>query len=124
MKKILFLVVLMMMFLPSCMTTRTSVSNYRETSGEVYTYSKGKQLYLFWGLIPLGRTRVATPSSGSCEIRTSYNFWDAFLSCITGGIFEMQTIKVKAKKVDTSNNTDVKNVSQEVNLVVGNDISK
>lgn len=83
--------------LPSCMTTRTSVASYRETEGDEYVYAKGKQCYLFWGLVPLGRTRVATPADGNCEVRTRYGFWDAFLSVITGGIFEMQSIRVYAK---------------------------
>ena len=83
--------------LPSCMTTRTSVASYRETEGDEYVYAKGKQCYLFWGLVPLGRTRVATPADGNCEVRTRYGFWDAFLSVITGGIFEMQSILVYAK---------------------------
>ena len=84
--------------LPSCMTTRTSVGSYRETEGDEYVYAKGKQCYLFWGLVPLGRTRVATPADGNCEVRTRYGFWDAFLSVITGGIFEMQSIRVYAKQ--------------------------
>ena len=83
--------------LPSCMTTRTSVGSYRETEGDEYVYAKGKQCYLFWGLVPLGRTRVATPADGNCEVRTRYGFWDAFLSVIPGGIFEMQSIRVYAK---------------------------
>lgn len=83
--------------LPSCMTTRTSVGSYRETEGDEYVYAKGKQCYLFWGLVPLGRTRVATPADGNCEVRTRYGFWDAFFSVITGGIFEMQSIRVYAK---------------------------
>ena len=43
------------------MSTRTSVANYQMTDGEEMCYSKGRQCYLFWGLVPLGRTRVATP---------------------------------------------------------------
>lgn len=88
-----------MVVLSSCMTTRTDVGNYREISkngSDTYTYAKGKQCYLFWGLIPLGRTKVNTPPSGNCQVRTSYRFFDALLSTITGGIFAMQTIKVIA----------------------------
>ena len=84
------------------MTTRTSVSNFKETQGQEYKYSKGKQCYLFWGLIPLGRTSVSTPAEEPCQIRTSFRFIDAFVSAITGGIFSMQTIKVIAKHKPTS----------------------
>ncbi|MCI7338377.1 MAG: hypothetical protein MSH41_07310 [Bacteroidales bacterium] len=55
--------------LPSCMTTRTSVGSYRETEGDEYVYAKGKQCYLFWGLVPLGRTRVATPADDKQQQR-------------------------------------------------------
>ena len=79
------------------MSTRTSVANYQMTDGEEMCYSKGRQCYLFWGLVPLGRTRVATPPDGVCEVRTHYGFWDAFVSIITGGIFEMQQIRVYTK---------------------------
>ena len=80
------------------MSTRTSVANYQMTKGEEVCYSKGRQCYLFWGLIPLGRTRVSPPPDRVCEVRTRYGFWDAFVSLITCGIFEMQQIRVYTKK--------------------------
>ncbi|MCQ2740483.1 MAG: hypothetical protein MJ237_09725 [bacterium] len=92
-----FIMLMSVFILASCMSTRTSISNFKETQGQEYKYSKGKQCYLFWGLIPLGRTSVATPSDEPCQIRTSFRFWDALLTTITGGIFSMQTIKVMAK---------------------------
>ena len=98
MRKSFFLLFALLMVLPSCMSTRTSVANYQMTDGEEMCYSKGRQCYLFWGLVPLGRTRVATPPDGVCEVRTHYGFWDAFVSIITGGIFEMQQIRVYTKK--------------------------
>lgn len=106
MKKILLLFCVLLLALPSCMSTRTAVANYQMTDGEEVCYSKGRQMYLFWGLIPLGRTRVATPPDGVCEVRTRYGFWDAFVSLITCGIFEMQQIRVYTKKhpQQTNNN--------------------
>ena len=57
-----------MLLLPSCYVTRTRVGGYREDTKEAhartYTYAKGKQVYLLWGPIPLGRTSVATPEEG------------------------------------------------------------
>ena len=97
---------LVAIILPSCMSTRTNVGNFKEISknneAKVYDYSKGKQCYLFWGLVPLGRTNVSTPANGTCQVRTYYNFWDALVSTITGGIFGMQTIKVKAINLPTA----------------------
>ena len=116
MKKSILLLMIVALLLPSCMTTRTSVGTYREQEGKTYTYSKGKQMYLFWGLIPLGRTRLGTPTDGNCEVRTCYNFWDALLSCITGGIFEMQTITVKAKKNEIAINQEPINIESSNNI--------
>jgi hypothetical protein len=80
------------------MTTKTNVGAYRETQGEEYTYAKGKQMWLFWGLIPLGRTSVSTPADGNCQVITRYNVGDAIISSLTGGIFTTHTIKIKAKR--------------------------
>lgn len=52
MRKIIFLLLLILALLPSCITTRTSVGQYREIEGDEYFYSRAKQCYLFWRLIP------------------------------------------------------------------------
>lgn len=110
MKKLLFLVLFaaMAILCTSCYQTRTAVGDYqmiRKEAGKsaTYTYAKGKQVWLFWGLIPLGRARVAVPPHGNCEIRTQVNFFDGILTTLTGGLFSMATIKVKARweKPDT-----------------------
>ncbi|MBE7510420.1 MAG: hypothetical protein HS118_09520 [Bacteroidia bacterium] len=84
--------------LTSCMTTKTSVGAFRETQGSEYTYAKGKQFWLFWGILPLGRTNVNTPGDGNCEVITRFNIGDALISGLTGGIVTSYSIKVKAKK--------------------------
>jgi hypothetical protein len=84
--------------LTSCMTTKTNVGAYRETQGNEYTYGKGKQIWLFWGLLPLGKTSVNTPGDGNCQVITRFNLGDALISGLTGGIVTTYTIKVKAKK--------------------------
>lgn len=82
----------------SCMTTTTSVGKYKEMPGEEYKYASGKQMWVFWGIVPLGRTDVSTPADGNCEITTKYTFSDLLISGLTGGILTSYTIKVKAKK--------------------------
>ena len=89
---------LAILLLNSCMTTKTSVGMYRETEGSEYTYAKGKQFWLFWGAMPLGRTNVNTPKDGICEIVTRHNFGDVLISGLTGGLVTSYTIKVNAKK--------------------------
>ncbi len=98
MKKGLFILCLAALLLPSCMSTRTSLGDYKAVQGEEYRYARGKQCYLFWGLLPLGRTSVATPTNGVCQVRTSFRFIDALVTTLTAGIFSMQTIRVYAKR--------------------------
>ena len=93
----LFAVLLSSLFM-SCMTTKTPVGSYSETVGKEYTYAKGKQFWLFWGLVPIGRTNVNTPNDGNCEVVTKFNFGDVIISGLTGGIVTSHSIKVNAKK--------------------------
>ena len=64
----------------SCMTTKTSVGEYKQQDGDVYTYAKAKQIWLFWGIVPIGRTDVATPTDGNCEIVTRKNVADVIIT--------------------------------------------
>ena len=101
MKKILILsafILALAILMSSCMMTKTPVGNFRTTQGSTYTYAKGKQVWLFWNLIPLGRTSVATPATGSCQVITKFNLIDILVSGLTVGIVDMETIKVEAKK--------------------------
>lgn len=86
------------LFASSCMTTKTNVGAYREIQGTEYTYAKGKQMWLFWGLLPIGRNSVNTPESGDCQVITRFNFVDFLISGLTAGIVTTETIKVKAKR--------------------------
>ena len=103
-KLILFFIVCILC--QSCFSTRTSAGDYRvqkKVDKEAsYNYSKAKQVYLFWGLLPLGRARAAVPPHGNCEIRTGFGFVDFLVGLLTGGVVTMQTIKVKAPKVSDS----------------------
>ncbi|MCB9298553.1 MAG: hypothetical protein H6559_36385 [Lewinellaceae bacterium] len=85
------------LFTASCMTTKT-VGNFQAIQGEEYTYAKGKQVWLFWGLLPAGRTNVNTPSDGDCEVVTRFNFGDFLITTITAGIVTTYSIKVRAKR--------------------------
>lgn len=96
--KVSVCLILMFVGFSSCMTTKTSVGNYIEQKGSTYTYAKGKQVWAFWGVVPLGRTSVNTPSDGDCQVITRLNIADLLISGFTAGIITTSTIKVKAKK--------------------------
>lgn len=80
------------------MTTRTSVGKYKAEQGTEQVYASGRQMWLLWGLFPIGITNVETPADGNCEIVTKFDFTDVLISCITGGVFATYTIEVKVKK--------------------------
>ncbi len=109
---IIIFVTLSLMLLSSCMATRTNVNGFeaaeKNKGAKTYNYSKAKQIYLFWGLLPIGRTSVATPF----QIRTKIRFIDYFISGITLGIVRTQTIRVKA----LHNNSSTPNLEDNVDL--------
>ncbi len=95
----IFLSLCLGILLTSCLTTKTSVGAFAESEGQKYTYAKGKQMWLFWGMIPVGRTNVNTPGDGACQVITRFNVVDFLISGITGGILTTETIKVVAKRI-------------------------
>ena len=99
MKKLLLLSIIMIS-ITSCMMTKTPVGKFTETPGKEYTYSKGKQFWLFWGMIPVGRTSLSTPTDGVCQVVTKYRFGDLLISGLTGGIVTSYSNKVEAKKAE------------------------
>jgi hypothetical protein len=100
---------LLSLTLNSCLMTKTPVGAYPQTQGKETTYAKGKQIWLFWGTLPLGRTSVNTPTDGNCLVVTKYNFGDVLISSLTGGIVMTYTIKVKVKKPVAEKSNEGKN---------------
>jgi len=97
MKRYIMILVIAMLF-TSCMTTKTTVGAFREAEGPEYTYAKSKQIWFFWGLLPLGRSDTPTPADGSCRIISRNNAVDILISTFTAGLVISRTIKVRAKK--------------------------
>lgn len=81
----------------SCMTTKTSVGEFRDLPGKEVTYAKGKQFWLFWGIVPIGRTDVPAPSHGNCQVVTKFKISDFLISAITGGLLTTYSIEVRVK---------------------------
>lgn len=85
--------------LSSCYTAHFTVGDGPvKDKGAQTTYDKGKQMWLFWGLININEGQTATPSNGNYMIKTKTTFVDAVITVITGGIFTMKTVKTKVKK--------------------------
>ena len=97
-KSFLIITLTVSLSLSSCMTTRTTVGTYQDEPGTEYTFDKGKQFWLFWGIIPIGRTDIDTPTDGDCEVITKFKLVDIIISGVTFGIITSYSIKVKAKE--------------------------
>lgn len=97
MKKIIAVAILLISF-SSCMMTKTPVGAYLETPGKEVTFDKGKQFWLFWGIMPIGRTHVNTPSNGNCQVTTKIRLTDFIITGLTGGIVTSTSIKVEVKE--------------------------
>jgi hypothetical protein len=97
MKKFLLTIILLSGF-TSCMMTKTPVGAYLETPGKEVTFDKGKQFWLFWGVVPVGRTHVNTPSNGNCQVTTKIKLGDFIISGLTVGIVTSTSIKVEVKE--------------------------
>lgn len=104
MKNLTVILLILVVSLSSCLTTRTAVGNYASTQGTPYTYAKGKQIWIFGGLIPVGRTSVATPPDGNCQVITKFSFGDVLVSTLSLGLVTTYTIKVRAKRGYGGNN--------------------
>ncbi len=104
--KLILLAVLITVVLghTSCMVTKTNVGQYKEMQGIPYKYSKAKQLWLFWGILPLGKASANTPASGNCQVVTKYTLGDVLITTLTAGIIKSYTIKVKTKDRTTNHN--------------------
>jgi hypothetical protein len=90
--------VFVLLTMSACMTTKTQVGTYKEQQGREYTYAKAKQIWLFWGIIPVGRASANTPASGNCEVVTKLKFVDLLITSLTGGIVSTYSIKINAKE--------------------------
>jgi hypothetical protein len=98
MKNTFILLAAVMFTMSSCMTTATTTGTYLEEPGNPYTYAKGRQLWLGYGLIPLGKTDVNAPSDGNCQVISKFTFGDFLISGVTFGIVSSRTIIVKDKQ--------------------------
>ncbi len=60
-------------------------------------YSEVKNVYLFWGLLPISTGQPPLPATGNYTIETSTQFEDGLIYILTDGIFGMRTVKILVK---------------------------
>jgi len=101
MKNLLAFSLLVSILLSSCFVTRTTVGyGPMGTELRTRTFSKVKQRYVVFGLIPLNKATPQLPPQGTgYEIKTSFNFIDAIVTLVTGGIYGQRTVKILVDKI-------------------------
>lgn len=93
---------LLCMCLSSCFVSRVDVGsngNKFATTQDKATiiYSKTKNVYLFWGLLPISNQQPPTPPGCNYTVETRTDLFDVLLFALTDGIFGMQTVKILVK---------------------------
>lgn len=80
---------------PGCFVNRHTVNNGPEGKRGLVKYDQRRKVYLFWGLVGLGKNRgPMTPSNCGYQIKTSNNAWDMLIYGLTGGIVSSRTQKI------------------------------
>lgn len=79
---------------PGCFVNRHVVNNGPTGKRGLVKYDQRRKVYLFWGLVGLGKGRLATPADCGYQIKTSNNAWDMLIYGLTGGIVGSRTQKV------------------------------
>ena len=90
--KKLLIVATLVLFLSSCMSHRHVVGN----GGTGNNFRGATQVYLLYGLIPLGEvdTQELADGASNYTIHTSYGFFDWLGTAILGGIVAFRTVGV------------------------------
>jgi len=84
------------LLLTSCYTTQLTVGDVSDKT-KTEQYSKGKQFYLFWGVVPVGKNEPKTPSDDYI-VESKFKFIDLLISYGTGGIVGARTSTVYVEK--------------------------
>jgi hypothetical protein len=89
-----------MISLSSCLTTKTSIGAFENSKTTEYTYSQSGQVWIFWGLVPVGRTQVKLPKDCNYQIIERYNAGNIFGMVLTLGFIHSRSIIVKVNPAD------------------------
>lgn len=86
------------LLLGSCTVSKEQVGNYNFLDGSTKTYSKEKEIYLFWDKVPLQTIEKDTLIE-DYEIIKRRSFFDVIAFYGTVGIFSSYNVTIKVKKL-------------------------
>ncbi|MFT5822421.1 MAG: hypothetical protein ACI8ZM_003677 [Crocinitomix sp.] len=91
-----FLFACILSILSSCFVQQTTVGDVSDKT-KTEKYSKSKQFYLFWGLIPLGKNEPRAPED-DYVVESKFKLGDFIISAVTGGIVSARSSVVYVAK--------------------------
>ncbi len=91
-----FLFACILSVLSSCYVQQTTVGDVSNKT-KTEKYSKSKQFYLFWGLVPLGKNDPRVPEDDFI-VESKFKFGDFLISGLTVGIVGARTSVVYVPK--------------------------
>jgi hypothetical protein len=102
-KSIILLFIILLLSNTSCKVTKEQVGNYSTTDCKPKLFREGKDIYLFWEMVPLRRTEKKI-NLNNYEKEVSRDFFDTVIFYGTAGIFSFYSVKINIK--DCSENPD------------------
>ncbi len=84
----------------SCGVQRVAVGNYETTDCKSKQYTKGKDISLFWEMVPL-RTTEKKIKVTDYEKVVKRDFFDTIIFYGTAGIFSFKTVEINIKDCET-----------------------
>ncbi|MFP4556765.1 MAG: hypothetical protein ACLFNU_07830 [Bacteroidales bacterium] len=96
MRLVLAILTLSIVLLSSCAVNTVQVGNYDKKDCKSEVYKEGKDISLFWEMIPLRRTDKKVNLENYEKI-TKRDFFDTVIFYGTAGIFSFKSVTIKVK---------------------------
>ncbi len=96
MRSVLAILTLSIVLLSSCAVNTVQVGNYDENECKPKVYKEGKDVSLFWEMVPLRRTEKKI-NLENYEKVTKRDFFDTVIFYGTAGIFSFKTVTINVK---------------------------
>jgi hypothetical protein len=89
-------IITILFFLTSCGVQRVAVGNYESTDCKTKQHTEGKDISLFWEMVPV-RTTEKKINITDYEKVVKRDFFDTVIFYGTAGIFSFKTVKINVR---------------------------
>ncbi|MDX9846566.1 MAG: hypothetical protein RBT74_06270 [Tenuifilaceae bacterium] len=106
-----FLAVLLILIATACGVQRVPVGNYENVDCKPKTLTKGKDLSLFWELVPIRKVEK-TIKITDYEKVVKRDIFDNIIFYGTAGIFSFKSVRIRVKDCEEQQNSPQDNTSK------------